>query len=87
MRRLLITAVAAALVPAATAGATEPRLEARAILPADASWAAPFPGVINTDPAPAPGSTQPVGGFSALLDAGDGEFWAMPDNVSPRLTT
>jgi glycerophosphoryl diester phosphodiesterase len=21
-----------------------------------------------------------VGGFSALLDAGDGRFWAMPDN-------
>jgi hypothetical protein len=80
MRRLLITAVAAALVPAATAGAAEPRLEARAILPADATFAAPFPGVINTDPAPAPGSTQPVGGFSALLDAGDGDFWAMPDN-------
>jgi hypothetical protein len=80
MRRLLITAVAALLLPAATAAATEPQLEARAILPADASWPAPFPGVINTDPAPAPGSVQPVGGFSALLDAGGGDFWAMPDN-------
>jgi hypothetical protein len=80
MRRLLITAVAALLLPAATAGATEPRLEARAILPADASWPAPFPGVINTEPMPAPGSVQPVGGFSALLDAGDGDLWAMPDN-------
>jgi hypothetical protein len=85
MRRLLITVVAALLLPAATAGATEPRLEARAILPADASWPAPFPGVINTDPAPAPGSVQPVGGFSALLDAGDGDLWAMPDNrVGPH---
>jgi hypothetical protein len=37
--------------------------------------------VVNTDPAPAPGSTQPVGGFSALLDAGErNTFWAMPDN-------
>jgi hypothetical protein len=82
MRRLLITgaAVLAALAPAATAGATEPRLEARAILPADAAWPAPFPGIPNTNPAPAPGSTQPVGGFSAVLDAGDGQLWAMPDN-------
>jgi hypothetical protein len=80
MRRIIIIAVAAALVPAAAAGAAEPRLEARAILPADATFAAPFPGVINTDPAPAPGSTQPVGGFSALLDAGHGDVWAMPDN-------
>jgi hypothetical protein len=80
MRRLLLIAVAAALLPAATAGATEPRLTARAILPADASWPAPFPGIPNTDPAPAAGSTQPVGGFSALLDAGGGDLWAMPDN-------
>jgi glycerophosphoryl diester phosphodiesterase len=79
MRRILITAVLAMLVPA-TAGAAEPRLEARAILPADATWPAPFPGVPNTDPAPAPGSSQPVGGFSALLDAGNGLLWAMPDN-------
>jgi hypothetical protein len=81
MRRLLLAALAAAaLLPAASAGATEPRLQARAILPADATWPAPFPGVANTDPAPAPGSTQPVGGFSALLDAGGGDLWAMPDN-------
>ena len=73
-------AVAAFLALTATASATEPELEARAILPADATWPAPFPGVPNTDPAPAPGATQPVGGFSALLDAGNGDFWAMPDN-------
>jgi hypothetical protein len=79
MRRLIAAAVLAALVPA-TAAAAEPRLEARAILPADATFPAPFPGVPNTDPAPAPGATQPVGGFSALLDAGDGRLWAMPDN-------
>jgi hypothetical protein len=36
--------------------------------------------VTNTDPAPAPGATQPIGGFSALLDAGNGDFYAMPDN-------
>jgi hypothetical protein len=86
MRRLIIgAAVAAAALSLAGAAAAardddEPTLEARAILPADATWPAPFPGIPNTDPAPAPGSTQPVGGFSALLDAGHGRFWAMPDN-------
>jgi hypothetical protein len=79
MRRLII-GVATALALAGSAEAREPTLEARAILPADATWPAPFPGVPNTDPAPAPGSTQPIGGFSALLDAGNGRFWAMPDN-------
>jgi hypothetical protein len=33
---------------------------------------------------PAPGSTQPVGGFSALLAApGRDMYWAMPDNPAP----
>jgi glycerophosphoryl diester phosphodiesterase len=86
MNRLVIgaAAIAAALAPAATAAASNDgaaqKLEARAILPADATWPAPFPGAPNTDPAPAPGSVQPVGGFSALIDAGDGDFYAMPDN-------
>ena len=85
MRRLIpAAAVLAALLGAANATAADrdgqPRLEARAILPATRRSPAPFPGVPNTDPAPAPGSTQPVGGFSALLDAGNGELWAMPDN-------
>jgi hypothetical protein len=83
MKRLITGAavLAAALVPAtASAHRDGARLEARAILPADASFPAPFPGVANTDPAPAPGSVQPVGGFSALLDAGNGDFYAMPDN-------
>src|SRR4051794_28488823 len=80
MKPLLAATAAFPLRIAGPAGAAEPRLEARAILPADATFAAPFPGVINTDPAPAPGSTQPVGGFSALLDAGNDEYYAMPDN-------
>jgi hypothetical protein len=83
MRRLIPVAAlaAAALAPAAANAAPgEPRLEARALLPADATFPAPFPGAPNTEPAPAPGATQPIGGFSALLDAGDGRFWAMPDN-------
>jgi hypothetical protein len=80
MRPLLVILAAAVLLPAATAAATEPQLEKRALLPAEATWPAPFPGAPNTDPAPAPGSVQPVGGFSALLDAGGGDLWAMPDN-------
>jgi len=86
LRSALITVLAlvafgcaAARVGAAPAHA--PSLRARAILPAEASAAAPFPGVPNTDPAPAPGSSQPVGGFSALLDApGKDTYFAMPDN-------
>ncbi|MBI5104986.1 MAG: esterase-like activity of phytase family protein, partial [Solirubrobacterales bacterium] len=50
-------------------------------LPAGATAPAPFPGVPNTDPAPAPGASQPVGGFSALVDApGKDVYYAMPDN-------
>ena len=80
MRRLITAAAALTVLLAPTANASEPRLEARAILPADATFAAPFNGVINTDPVFAPDSSQPVGGFSALLDAGGGELYAMPDN-------
>src|SRR3954451_21359258 len=81
MKRLLAATAALTLLATGSAGAAgEPRLEARAILPADAAFPAPFPGVVNTDPAPAPGAVQPVGGFSALLDAGNGDFYAMPDN-------
>jgi hypothetical protein len=70
-----------AAAPAAAGCVDEPTLEGRAILPADATTAAPFPGIPNTDPAPAPGSTQPVGGFSALNDfPGKNLFLAMPDN-------
>jgi hypothetical protein len=84
MRRPIIAAatIAAALLAAGSAAAHDDgaRLEARAILPADASWPAPFGAVPNADPAPAPGSVQPVGGFSALLDGGAGTLLAMPDN-------
>lgn len=80
MKRTLMATLALTAMLAPAASAAEPRLEARAILPADATYPAPFNGVPNTDPAPAPNATQPVGGFSALLDAGNGDFWAMPDN-------
>ena len=78
---LAALALALALAPAAAARPSEPTLTGRAILPADASAPAPFPGAPNAEPAPAPGSRQPVGGFSALLDApGRDTFYAMPDN-------
>lgn len=82
---LIAVAVAAlgSVLPAAASAhpASGPTLLGRAILPADATSPAPFPGVVNTDPAPARGATQPVGGFSALIDAGGRDtYWAMPDN-------
>ena len=81
-RRTLAAVVAfAAAAPASAAASHEPELVGRAILPADATAPAPFPGAPNTEPAPAPGARQPVGGFSALLDApGRDTFYAMPDN-------
>ena len=79
---ILLTVALAALPCAALAHTdTPPSLKARALLPADATAPAPWPGAPNLEPVPAPGSTQPVGGFSALLDApGKNTFWAMPDN-------
>ena len=78
---LLAALFCAAPAASASGGPTEPTLEARAVLPADASAAAPFPGAPDTDPAPAPGARQPVGGFSALIDApGRDRYFAMPDN-------
>jgi hypothetical protein len=83
----LATALVGLTLTAGTAMGSEhgesraPTLVGRAILPAEATAPAPFPAVPNTDPAPAPGSTQPVGGFSALIDApGKDTYWAMPDN-------
>jgi hypothetical protein len=71
----------AGAAPAVADRAQEATLVGRALLPPDASAPAPFPGVPNTEPVPAPGASQPVGGFSALLDAdGRDTFWAMPDN-------
>lgn len=98
-RRVALTVLALAIVAAAVAAAPasahhgaappppQPTLLARAILPADATAPAPFPGVIDTEPAPAPGSVQPVGGFSALLEApcasSSGSRCATPTTRSP----
>jgi glycerophosphoryl diester phosphodiesterase len=85
--RYLVPLLAALIVGSATAALAaaaaqrEPTLTARAILPADASAPAPFAAAPDTEPRPARGARQPVGGFSALIDApGRDTFWAMPDN-------
>jgi hypothetical protein len=71
----------AAIPTIAAPASQDDTLEKRAILPAEATAPAPWNGAPNTEPAPAPGSRQPVGGFSALLDApGKDAYWAMPDN-------
>ena len=80
MKSMVAATAALTVLLAGSAHAAEPKLEARAILGADATFGAPFAGVVNTDPVYAPGATQPVGGFSALLDAGNGDLYAMPDN-------
>jgi hypothetical protein len=75
-------AVAAFTAPAVAAEHKEPTLLGRAILPADEYQPGPTSGASITGDngvtPPFPG--QPIPGFSAILDAGHGEFWAMPDN-------
>src|ERR687891_2952618 len=75
-------AVAAFAAPAAAADGRPPTLLGRAILPSDAYQPGPPSGAFITGDngvtPPFPG--QPIPGFSAVLDVGHGEFWAMPDN-------
>ena len=75
-------AVAAFMAPAVAAEHKEPTLLGRAILPADEYQPGPPSGAFITPDngvtPPFPG--QPIPGFSAILGAGHGEFWAMPDN-------
>ncbi len=89
MRRLVLAALGAALLLPAPAPAhaappaQAPELLGRAILPADAYQPGPpsgaaLTGDLNGVTTPFPG--QPIPGFSAVLEAGDGVFWAMPDN-------
>jgi hypothetical protein len=76
----LSLATAAAVAPAADD--QEPTLLGRAILPSDAYQPGPPSGAFippdNGVTPPFP--SQPIPGFSAVLDAGHGEFWGMPDN-------
>jgi hypothetical protein len=88
MIRGVFAALAAGLAGVAfagLAGATsdkEPTLLGRAILPADAYQPGPPSGAFITgdNGVTPPFPSQPIPGFSAILDAGHGEFWAMPDN-------
>jgi glycerophosphoryl diester phosphodiesterase len=82
-------AVAAFAAPATAADDKPPTLLGRAILPSDAYQPGPPSGAFITGDngvtPPFPG--QPIPGFSAVLDAGHGQFWAMPDNgYGPRPT-
>jgi hypothetical protein len=86
--RVLSAALAAGFVvagfaaPAGAAEEREPTLLGRAILASDAYQPGPPSGAFiapdNGVTPPFPG--QPIPGFSAVLDAGHGELWAMPDN-------
>jgi hypothetical protein len=82
----ILTGVLIALVLAAPAAARDkvPTLEGRAVLPAETYAPGPVSGtLIGSGPfngITPPFPSQPVQGFSAVLDAGRGEFWAMPDN-------
>jgi hypothetical protein len=88
MIRVFSAALGAALAVvafSALAGAAadqEPTLLGRAILPADAFQPGPPSGAFITgdNGVTSPFPSQPIPGFSAILDAGHGEFWAMPDN-------
>jgi hypothetical protein len=75
-------AVAAFTAPAMAADRREPTLLGRAILPADEYQPGPPSGAFITGDngvtPPFPG--QPIPGFSAILRAGHGRFWGMPDN-------
>ncbi len=81
---LLIAAVAQ-MVSAASAEPPETVLEGRAVLPADTFADGSSSGAGLGEDKPKGGRTspfegQPVGGVSAVLDAGDGEYLAMADN-------
>src|SRR6266511_2633527 len=85
MRSLIAALATLALVAVGAQAASaevESTLLARAILPADVYQPGPPSGAFITGDngvtPPFPG--QPIPGFSAVLDAGHGEFWAMPDN-------
>jgi hypothetical protein len=60
----------------------EPVLLARALYPATLYQPGPTSGTFITpdNGITPPFNGQPIPGFSAVLDAGDGTFWAMPDN-------
>ncbi|CAA9427018.1 MAG: Glycerophosphoryl diester phosphodiesterase [uncultured Rubrobacteraceae bacterium] len=81
---LLVVAAIATQPPPAALAQPEAILEGRAVLPADTFAGEPPSGSKLEDETKGgrtpPFEGQPVGGISAVLEAGDGEFQAMPDN-------
>src|SRR3990170_937990 len=81
---LLVVAAVMTQPPPTALAQPEATLEGRAVLPAD-TFAGEPPSGSNLEDETKGGRTppfegQPVGGISAVLEAGDGEFQAMPDN-------
>jgi hypothetical protein len=81
---VVVMLVSAVAVPVAAVAQPEATLEGRAVLPADTFAEGPqsgngLEGETKGGRTP-PFEGQPVGGISAVLDAGNGEFQAMPDN-------
>jgi hypothetical protein len=74
--------LAAGLASAPACDSGEPRLLGRAFLAADAYQPGPpsGAGVRSQNGVVPPFPGQPIPGFSAILRADPGEFWAMPDN-------
>ena len=66
----------------AAESSSEPTLLARAIYPASQYQPGPPSGAFITadNGVTVPFPSQPLPGFSVVLDANDGTFWAMPDN-------
>src|SRR5215218_4541552 len=75
-------AVCMLAAPAGAAHGGEPTLLGRAILASDAYQPGPPSGafIAPDNGVTPPFPSQPIPGFSAVLDAGHGELWAMPDN-------
>src|SRR5262249_29520402 len=75
-------ALPTAITARATKNAGVPVLLARAIYPANQYQPGPISGTFITgdNGVSVPFTGQPIPGFSAVLDAKDGTFWAMPDN-------
>lgn len=70
---LAVALVAQPVIAEPKASKDEDVLVGRAILPAETRNE-------GSSPAPAPFQDQPIGGFSALLEAGPDTYWAMTDN-------
>lgn len=81
---LLVVAAVATQPPPAALAQPEAILDGRAVLPADTFAGEPPSGSGLEDETKGgrtpPFEGQPVGGISAVLEAGDREFQAMPDN-------